>query len=67
MRRSTVLGLPLQLVFPSWINKFIHPKGIESRLPYLAELGIDAVWLSPIYKSPMNDSGYDISDFRVTM
>jgi glycosidase len=47
--------------------KWIHPKGIESRLPYFAELGIDAVWLSPIYKSPMKDFGYDISDFRVTM
>jgi len=39
--------------------------GIESRLPYFAELGIQAIWLSPIYKSPMKDFGYDISDFRV--
>ena len=38
--------------------------GIESRLPYFAELGIQAIWLSPIYKSPMKDFGYDISDFR---
>lgn len=39
-------------------------QGIISRLPYLKELGIGAVWLSPIYKSPMVDNGYDISDYR---
>lgn len=39
-------------------------KGIESKLPYFSELGIQAIWLSPIYKSPMKDFGYDISDFR---
>lgn len=38
--------------------------GIRSRLPYLKEIGVDAVWLSPIFKSPMKDFGYDISDFR---
>ena len=36
--------------------------GITARLPYLAELGVDAIWLSPIYVSPMKDFGYDISD-----
>lgn len=34
------------------------------KLPYLAETGIQAVWLSPIFKSPMVDFGYDISDFK---
>ena len=38
--------------------------GIISRLPYLKELGIGAVWLSPFYKSPMKDFGYDVSDYR---
>ena len=38
--------------------------GILARLDYLAWLGIDAIWLSPIYPSPMADFGYDISDFR---
>ena len=38
--------------------------GISSRLDYLAELGIDAVWISPFFKSPMKDFGYDISDYR---
>ncbi len=39
-------------------------KGITSRLPYLAKLGIDVIWLSPVYESPMDDNGYDISDYR---
>ncbi|RZU49271.1 alpha-glucosidase [Krasilnikovia cinnamomea] len=38
--------------------------GIRSRLPYLQELGIDAVWLSPFYASPQADAGYDVSDYR---
>ena len=38
--------------------------GITSRLPYLAKLGIDVIWLSPVYASPMDDNGYDISDYR---
>src|SRR6202162_4847001 len=37
--------------------------GIISRLPYLRELGIDAIWLSPIFPSPMVDFGYDIADY----
>jgi oligo-1,6-glucosidase len=37
--------------------------GITSRLDYLAELGVDVVWLSPVYASPMDDNGYDISDY----
>jgi len=37
--------------------------GILSRLDYLAELGVDAVWISPIYPSPMADFGYDIADY----
>ena len=38
--------------------------GIEQRLDYLVDLGVDAVWLSPIFPSPMADFGYDISDHR---
>ncbi len=37
--------------------------GITRRLPYLAELGVDAVWLSPFFRSPMKDMGYDVSDY----
>lgn len=40
------------------------PTGIETRLDYIKDLGVGAVWLSPIYKSPMKDFGYDIQDFR---
>ncbi|HXO99082.1 MAG TPA: alpha-amylase family glycosyl hydrolase [Luteibacter sp.] len=39
-------------------------QGIRYKLPYLAELGVDALWISPIYPSPMADFGYDVSDYR---
>ena len=38
--------------------------GIVRRLDYLEDLGIDAVWLSPVYRSPQDDNGYDISDYQ---
>jgi alpha-glucosidase len=38
--------------------------GVRSRLPYLADLGVDAVWLTPFYASPMADGGYDVADYR---
>lgn len=38
-------------------------KGIERRLDYLGGLGIDAIWLSPIFPSPMADFGYDVADY----
>ena len=38
--------------------------GIIKRLPYIASLGVDAVWISPFFKSPMKDMGYDVSDYR---
>ena len=39
-------------------------RGIISRLDYLKELGIDVIWLSPVYQSPNDDNGYDISDYQ---
>lgn len=39
-------------------------QGIIRRLPYLKELGVDVVWLSPVYRSTMKDGGYDISDYQ---
>ena len=39
-------------------------QGILSKVPYLKELGVNAVWLSPCFKSPFADNGYDISDYR---
>ena len=41
--------------------------GITSKLDYLKELGIDVIWLSPVYKSPNDDNGYDISDYEAIM
>lgn len=38
--------------------------GLRARLGYLAELGVDAIWVNPWYSSPMNDGGYDVSDYR---
>jgi len=38
-------------------------RGITARLPYLAELGVEAIWLSPIFVSPMLDMGYDVADY----
>jgi alpha-glucosidase len=38
--------------------------GVRARLPYLRELGVDAIWFSPWYPSPLADTGYDISDYR---
>jgi alpha-glucosidase len=38
--------------------------GIISKLDYIASLGVDAIWVSPFFKSPMKDFGYDISDYR---
>ncbi|HRG63098.1 MAG TPA: alpha-glucosidase [Burkholderiales bacterium] len=38
-------------------------QGIISKLPYLEQLGIEVIWLSPVYKSPMDDMGYDIADY----
>jgi alpha-glucosidase len=38
--------------------------GITARLPALADLGVDAVWLSPFYRSPQADAGYDVADYR---
>ena len=38
--------------------------GITKRLPYIRELGADVIWLSPVYQSPNDDNGYDISDYQ---
>lgn len=39
-------------------------KGITAHLDYLKQLGIDVIWLNPIYRSPNDDNGYDISDYQ---
>lgn len=42
-------------------------RGIISRLDYLKKLGIDVIWMSPVYQSPNDDNGYDISDYQAIM
>jgi len=42
-------------------------RGITSRLDYIKSLGVDVVWLNPVYRSPNDDNGYDISDYRAIM
>jgi oligo-1,6-glucosidase len=42
-------------------------RGINSRLDYIKSLGVDVVWLNPVYQSPNDDNGYDISDYRAIM
>lgn len=42
-------------------------RGITEKLDYLKELGVDVIWLSPVYESPNDDNGYDISDYRAIM
>jgi oligo-1,6-glucosidase len=42
-------------------------RGITSRLDYIKSLGVDVVWLNPVYQSPNDDNGYDISDYRAIM
>ena len=37
--------------------------GINSRLSYIADLGVDAIWISPFFKSPQYDFGYDVSNY----
>ncbi|MCY1050220.1 alpha-amylase family glycosyl hydrolase, partial [Mammaliicoccus sciuri] len=41
--------------------------GIREKLDYLKDLGIDVIWVSPIFKSPNDDNGYDISDYQDIM
>jgi len=38
--------------------------GILSKIDYLSDLGVDAIWITPFYKSPNHDEGYDIQDYK---
>lgn len=56
-------------IYPkSWADAdgdgFGDARGVRERLAYLAELGIDAIWFSPFYRSPDNDGGYDVAEYR---
>ena len=62
-----LINFPLKIIKAITKSKYflsLYFAGIISRLPYLKDLGIGAVWLSPFFKSPMKDFGYDVSDYR---
>lgn len=55
-------------IYPKSFNSYYNKetgdiKGVTEKLDYLKELGVDYIWLTPIYRSPQNDNGYDISDY----
>ena len=66
---TVVYRLTLLPVYPSTFcdhgsSGFGTLKGITSKVPYLHQLGVDVLWLSPLYQSPLADMGYDISDYQ---
>ncbi|PBK93930.1 glycoside hydrolase family 13 protein [Armillaria gallica] len=63
-KSSTIYQIYPVSFFDSNGDGFGDLNGITSKLDYLKELGVDILWLSPIYKSPLADMGYDISDYR---
>ena len=74
-RSNTIDGTPAwwetAVVYQLYVRSFADSNddgigdlaGIRSRLPYLADLGIDAIWLNPCYPSPQADHGYDVADY----
>jgi trehalose-6-phosphate hydrolase len=62
-RKSVVYQIYPKSFYDTSGNGVGDIKGITSKLDYLKELGVDVVWLTPIYTSPQNDNGYDISDY----
>ncbi len=74
-RSNTIDGAPAwwetAVVYQLYVRSFADSNddgigdlaGIRSRLPYLADLGIDAIWLNPCYPSPQADHGYDVADY----
>ncbi|HHT7187547.1 TPA: alpha,alpha-phosphotrehalase [Bacillus cereus] len=55
-------------IYPKSFNSYYNKetgdiKGVTEKLDYLQELGVDYIWLTPIYQSPQNDNGYDVSDY----
>ena len=63
-RRRDLPGLPAQLRRRRTATAPATCAGVRSRLPYLRDLGVDAIWFTPWYPSPMADGGYDVADYR---
>ena len=64
IRHAVVYEIYPQTFFDSNGDGIGDLPGIIEKLPYLAELGVNALWLNPFYLSPMRDAGYDVSDYR---
>ena len=63
-RRGDLPDLSAQLPGLRTATASAISRGVIARLPYIASLGVDAIWISPFFKSPMKDFGYDVSDYR---
>ena len=66
MMTTTTTTVVVVMMMMTLLTKMIMVTmtGVTSKLDYLVELNVGAVWLSPFYKSPMKDFGYDVQDFR---
>ncbi|MGN0254409.1 MAG: alpha,alpha-phosphotrehalase [Chordicoccus sp.] len=62
-RNSTVYQIYVKSFCDSNGDGIGDLNGIRSKLPYLKDLGVDYVWLTPFFRSPMNDNGYDVADY----
>ena len=62
-KKSTVYQIYIKSFYDSDGNGIGDLNGIRLKLPYLKSLGIDYVWVTPFFRSPMNDNGYDVSDY----
>lgn len=62
-RDAVFYELPVKSFFDSTNDGTGDFNGLRMKLPYLHDLGVDAIWLLPFYKSPLKDDGYDISDY----
>ena len=62
-RNSTVYQIYVKSFCDSNGDGIGDLNGIRSKLPYLKNLGVDYVWLTPFFRSPMNDNGYDVADY----
>ena len=62
-KKSTVYQIYPKSFYDSNGDGIGDLKGIMEKIPYLKELGVDYIWLTPFYVSPQNDNGYDVADY----